>query len=360
MTQASSSWDGIVLGDATNAPYSSNEWAHLWAQLNGVGSLFPNYGVLSGTGDGTYDPLQPIASGASNVDVKVGAALVNGKLYETNAAVTLTVGANVSGNPRIDTVVLRADYVGQTVRPAILQGTPAVSPVRPTLTQNATTWEMPLADVAAANGFATITQADITDRRRFTHSTGAGWQPFAYPIGTNPADDHTSTISITANQAIAVPIQIAGNMLLDRLKILSASNVNSAIDWGLYIEDVNDGDDTYTTVRRVGGRVSGGATTAFTSATMIAIPATPPPIPLVPGVYWLAFKTSQNLQIGAKVTAAGGFNSGVASYMDNTAPGTLGQTLDFDPAAGWVANTTNDASLAIRLEGRIADQITAF
>lgn len=360
MTQTSSPWDGLLLGDATNAPYSSAEWSHLWALMHNVGSFFPNYGVLLGTGDGTYDPVQAIASGAANVDVKVGAALVNGKLYETDTAVTLTVAANASGNPRIDTLVLRADYVAQTVRPVIKQGTPAVSPVRPTLTQNSSLWEMPLADIAVANGFATITQSNITDRRRYAHSAGAGWLPYAYPVGTNPADDHAVTFAIAASNAIAVPFQVTGNMLLDQLNILAFTTVNAAMEWGVYVEDLNDGNNSATSVRRIGGRVSGAANIAFVSGSMIAIPATPPPIPLAPGAYWLIMRPDQNLSIGAKNTAASRFNKDTPSFFTASAPGTLGQTITLTTGGGWVANTTNDASLAIRLEGRVIDQVAAF
>src|SRR5688500_5163194 len=160
MTQTSAPWEGILLGDAADAPYSSAEWAHLWALLHGVGASFPNYGVIKGTGGGTYDPLQVTATSPASVTVEVqaGAALVNGRLYENTSAVTLAVSANASGNPRIDTVIMRVDYIAQTVRLVIKQGTPAVSPARPALQQDTSIWETPLADIAVANGFSTLTQ----------------------------------------------------------------------------------------------------------------------------------------------------------------------------------------------------------
>jgi hypothetical protein len=359
MTQTSAPWDGILLGDASAAPYSSAEWAHLWAQLHGVGSLFPNYGILPGTGNGTYDPLQVIATGASNVDVKIGAALVNGKLYETDAAVTLTVGANVSGNPRIDTVVLRTDYVAQTIRSVILQGTPAVSPVRPTLTQNATTWELPLADIAAANGFASITAADITDRRRFAHSTGAGWQPYAYPLNTNPNDPYTSAYIIVIGTGIALPITVAGNMLVQQLVVRARANASPLVTWGIYAQDLNE-DPTVKLVRRVGGRDT-ASTTAVTSGSSAAFPAIPAPFPLAPGAYWLVIKAaSANLTIGYTATAANDFNDGLNNLRINTAAPALGQTLDLTSVGGWVNAADTDDSYGIRLEGRVFGEATAF
>src|SRR5262245_16342459 len=133
MTQSSQPWEGILVGDASIAPYSSTEWAHFWALIHGTGTQFPNYGVLRGTGDGTYEPLfvkQTSVSSAA-VEVELGAALVHGRLYESTAAETLSIGANASGNARIDTVILRVDFTAQTIRLAVKQGTPAASPARP-------------------------------------------------------------------------------------------------------------------------------------------------------------------------------------------------------------------------------------
>lgn len=355
MTQTSSPWDGLLVGDAADAPYTANEWARLWAKLSGMNpTLLPNYGVLAATGDGTYPPLFTRAVSGATIETQIGAALVNGKLYENTAAVTLTVGANASGNARIDTVVLRVDYTAQTTRLVLKQGTPAASPARPSLTQSASIWEIPLADVAVANGFSSIAQTDITDRRRFVNTSYAGWQSVTYPVGTNPADDYANSASILANTAIAVPFIVTGNMLLDQLNVLSTVTVNSAINWGVYVEDVNDGAGVSKSVRRIGGRASGGATTSFSNGNMISIPATPPPIPLHPGAYWLILNTSQNISLGAKTPSASRFNKGKTAYLSlASSVGTMNQTVDL---SAWA--TANEQSLAIRMDGRVFDLTT--
>lgn len=362
MTQTSSPWDGISIGDAVDAPYSAAEWCAKWAKLSGAfKTRFPNYGVLAGTGDGTYDPLQPIASGGSNVDVKIGVALVNGTLYETDAAVTVTVAANAAGNPRIDTVVLRVDYTAQTCRVVLKQGTAAASPARPSLTQNTSLWEMPIADIAVANGFSSIVQRDVSDRRRFMHSAQDGWLPYAYPVCTTPADPHADSYSWNAGYALAVPVHLAGNMLLDQLNLLTFSNVNSVVDWGVFVEDLNDSANTNLTVRRIGGRdvVGLGTTTAFSSGSMVAVPATPV-LPLPPGMYWLIMKTSQNVSLGAKNPTASRFNAGTPNFFLNTTGAALPATQTINLMAGGWAQDTGGASLAVRLEGRVLDQSTAF
>ncbi|MES2405559.1 MAG: hypothetical protein V4567_14660, partial [Pseudomonadota bacterium] len=51
-------------------------------------------------------------------------------------------------NPRIDRVVLRADFVNNNIVLDVLQGTPAVSPAAPALTQNTSIWEISLAQMS--------------------------------------------------------------------------------------------------------------------------------------------------------------------------------------------------------------------
>lgn len=107
---------------------------------------------------------------AASVLVSPGSALVYGTEYQSDANVTLTIAPNGTGNPRIDTVVLTKDWVLQTVRLAIVQGTAGVTPAAPALTQVAgTKWQIPLADVAVANAFVTITNANITPRRAWAN-----------------------------------------------------------------------------------------------------------------------------------------------------------------------------------------------
>jgi len=356
MTQASSPWDGILLGDATAAPYSANEWAHFWALRHGVGATFPNYGILPGTGGATYPPLFVNAAGSANLNVNVGAALVNGKIYETDAAVGLVVGANASGNPRIDLAVLRIDYTAQTIRPVLKQGTPAASPTVPALTQSASIWEIPLAQIAVANGFSSIASTDITDRRRMANTTGAGWQPFAYPLNVNPIDPYTTGFILTNGFAMAMPIVITGNMLVERLMTIGRGANSPVVTWGLYAQDTNDGQTGEKTLRRVGGSET-SSTTSVTNGNPAFFPATPGPFPVAPGAYWLAVKASgANLTLGVFNAAANSFNSGAHNVLFNTSGVTLGQTLDL--VTNWSSFTPD--SYAFRLDGRVFGQSAAL
>lgn len=165
MAQTSRPWQGITPGDA--GAYSAQQWQILYENIVGYASARANVGILLGSGTQPNEPLrvQAQAVATAAIDILAGAALVQGIAYINTATVSPTIAANASGNPRIDTVVLRADYALQTVRLAVLQGTPAASPSVPALTQVANVlWEIPLADIAVANAFVTITNANITLR----------------------------------------------------------------------------------------------------------------------------------------------------------------------------------------------------
>lgn len=171
MTELSRPWQSTTPGDA--GPYSASNWQQLYRSALGLGASRANVGVLLGTGTQPSDPLRVQAKSVptTSIDVLPGSALIQGVAYINTAIVSFVIAANSSGNPRIDTVVLQADYALQTVRLAVKQGTPAVSPSAPALTQSTNVlWEIPLADVAVANAFVSITNANITPRYEWANA----------------------------------------------------------------------------------------------------------------------------------------------------------------------------------------------
>lgn len=351
MAQSSKPWDGTSVGDAIEAPYSSNEWAHIWNALHGIGSVFPNYGYIPGTGDGTYEPLQvrqtTIAS--ANVEIHIGAALVNGKLYESDATEQLAVGANASGNARIDTLVLRTDYTAQTIRQVIKQGTPAGSPVRPSLTQSASIWEIPLADIAVANGFSTIVDINITDRRRAIHATGAGWQPYVYGLGHIPNGAYNASGESVAG--LAIPISTTGNMMVKEMRFSPAETATRTIAWGIFVEDLNDEDAANAILRYVGGNLA-GTSVGLVSGVAAIVPANPSPFYLPPGSYWVL--------IDGLVTITsiipGTFDTNTNKALITTAGFVIDNNVDMDDN-GW---TGSSRSYAVRVDGQIFGEVVTF
>jgi len=358
MTERSRHWDGILIGDATLAPYSATEWADQERLEHGQGSLFPNYGILNGTGDGTYAPLaiQAKSPASSNIEVEVGAALVNGRLYENTAALTFTVGANASGNPRIDTVILRADFTAQTVRAVVKQGTPAGSPSRPSLQQDTSIWEIPLADIAVANGFTVINQTDITNRQRSVLDLYKGWQNLAYPLTYSTAINYDAATTAFApspgNQLVAVPILLVANMLVQDVTIRHIGGaITYVVDWAIYKQDTNDGQTAEKNIRAV---ATGGGSGSPAGTGNITINATPIPQVLTPGAYWLVLHNQGGSVGGILLGTNGGNNfdaSGAVGYYLGTQNivGALPQLLDMT-AVGWTAFV---GSLSVRLRGRV-------
>lgn len=174
MTEISRPWNGTVTGDA--GPYSDTDWQELYQAIIGFGANRANNGVILMSGAEPADGLKVTENSpnAANVLVASGAALVQGIAYLNDDTETLAIAANASGNARIDTVVLQADYALQTVRLAVLTGTPAASPVAPSLTQSAgVLWEIPIANIAVANGFTTIANSNITQRQEWVNAPPA-------------------------------------------------------------------------------------------------------------------------------------------------------------------------------------------
>ena len=129
-----------------------------------------------------------------SVDVAAGRAYVAGDeatyqgLYfvENRGVVNLAVSAADATNPRKDLVVLQVEdstYSGATdaASLAVVTGTPAASPVEPTVPDNALV--LALVDVAANE--TTILSADITDRRTNLASSLGGVTPTT--ASTRPA-----------------------------------------------------------------------------------------------------------------------------------------------------------------------------
>lgn len=171
MTENSRPWAGTVTGDA--GPYSDADWQQLYQHIIGLGGLRANVGPFLGSGAQPYEGLWVQAQNptTASIDVLSGSALVQGIAYLNDDTESFVVAANASGNPRIDTVVVQADYAQQTARLVLKQGTPAASPTPPSLTQTpGIMWEIPIADIAVANGFTTISQGNITPRQEWVNA----------------------------------------------------------------------------------------------------------------------------------------------------------------------------------------------
>lgn len=163
--------------------------------------------------------VQRGAGANKSVDVSAGRILLQGDFGENSTTKNLTIADNASGNPRIDRVVVRVTPATPTMELDILQGTPGAVPVAPTLTQLATVYEVSLAQIAVANGFASIVTANITSERAWgsTHAirpaATASATALPYPSYTAAAPMVILPVSGTTN-ITSIPIGPASTILI--------------------------------------------------------------------------------------------------------------------------------------------------
>lgn len=141
--------------------------------------MFRNFASgVNGSPAGTE--LKVSAGTGLQVSVALGQAMVRGHYYVSTAAELLTISTANPTNPRIDSIVLTLDPSANSIVLAVVAGTPAVSPVAPTLTQtDAGVYQMELAQVAVAAGAGTV--GTITDKRNFIGSRFGLWSTAGRP-----------------------------------------------------------------------------------------------------------------------------------------------------------------------------------
>lgn len=112
-------------------------------------------GDLQVTADGSSMDVS-VATGYSNVAGKVG-------YFDTVTSITLETANGVYD--RIDNIVVECNYTNREFTIKAVTGTPASSPVAPTLTRDSSAYQLCLAQVTVAAGAVTVSQANITDTR---------------------------------------------------------------------------------------------------------------------------------------------------------------------------------------------------
>jgi hypothetical protein len=174
--------------------------AHLTgASPSGTTGIAARPGVRYGVGS----PLLVAAASGMNVTVNAGFVFVQGSTSATagmytgclDTTGTLTVTTADAINPRIDNVIARFVDNGDGTSTGVVTlqaGTPASSPVAPTLPANS----LLLATIAVGAGVASIVAGNISDGRVYTVASG-GILPMANTTGgiTGPAGLYAHDLS---------------------------------------------------------------------------------------------------------------------------------------------------------------------
>lgn len=128
--------------------------------------------VSNGVYESVGGALQVLAGSGMTVNVQTGRAIINSKWLKNDAVLSLNITAAHAVLNRYTAVVLRLDIANRLVEITTKDGTPASSPVKPTMQNDNTMIELCLAYVYVGAGVTTISQANITDMRA---SSSCGW-----------------------------------------------------------------------------------------------------------------------------------------------------------------------------------------
>ena len=99
------------------------------------------------------------------VSVASGSANINGYSYENTESLVLDINASDGELGRIDSVIIRLDLTNRQITTMILEGSYSSDPSQPSITRNATIYDLRLANVSIPAGATRITAGMITDTR---------------------------------------------------------------------------------------------------------------------------------------------------------------------------------------------------
>jgi hypothetical protein len=133
------------------------EWRELFKFIRSPGVI-----VRGSIMDSKDSDLSVTAGTGLQIRISNGYAYIQGHLFKhMGSDYIMPISPNHSGASRIDTVVLRADFTGNSIAYAILENST-------TLIQNTTTWDVPLAQITVPAGATDASQFTIKDLREFS------------------------------------------------------------------------------------------------------------------------------------------------------------------------------------------------
>lgn len=128
--------------------------------------LFVGTGVVPGVEN---ELVCAKVAGTLDITVGAGGAIIGGRrvIVDATETVTLAVGGAL---PRIDIVCIESNNNTpyRNARLVVVEGTPAATPVAPTLTQTDAVYQLPLAQVPVAAGATNLNAAVLTGRHTYT------------------------------------------------------------------------------------------------------------------------------------------------------------------------------------------------
>lgn len=217
--------------------YGEQDFATVFSQVYGGNGVSNTNGVM---GDFKVEASQNMI-----LQVGTGFSVGRGFMYENAEALLLTHDIAEPTQDRIDRIVIQfnTDPNVRLFKTYIKKGTPAASPVAPTVTRTTYVYELSVAQVRIRAGKSFIAQADITDER--ANKTVCGYIPLhnllrgvvvdENGIVTMPNQSFVKTdgpvnIALSSDADHVLPIS---NVLFDKQKEISGGSFTAKSD-GIY------------------------------------------------------------------------------------------------------------------------------
>lgn len=151
----SSFFNAIIQNGVPDRLYKADMFASYFSSFIGNG-VFPNPSTN----------LQVVATDNNmTVRVKAGKAFINGYYYNNDDDLILTIDNADGILHRIDSIVIRLDFINREIKAYVKKGTFSNSPNKPELQRDDDRYELCLADIKINAGAIKITQSNINDNR---------------------------------------------------------------------------------------------------------------------------------------------------------------------------------------------------
>lgn len=156
-------FDANLVSGTYDRKYVSQDFADYFASFVGNGVF-----------GSQLDELMVVQSdpNAMSVTLKPGRAWINGRWYENDKDMVLTIGTANGTYARIDNVVIHWSKNDREIRAEVVEGIPGASPSAPEIRRTDDEFDLKLAEVKITAGALTITQANITDFRDNAEACG--------------------------------------------------------------------------------------------------------------------------------------------------------------------------------------------
>lgn len=340
----------------TSWPFDTQQVSEL--QWRRMGAIWRPTGVLRSANDvglsSGDNGLQPFGdSSGMQVKVRAGAAWVEGAYFRSDAEETIAISAAHGSLARKDLLVVRVDWANNNIDLAVKAGTPAASPVLPVVQQDASLWEIAIAEITIPAAATLIGAGDVADVRDFSDVIVVGGVQSPYMTNKSGStvdlgdvvvidSDNDSAFTLTTAAADLRVFGVAAQTIIN-----NAAGLINAIHGTLATVNCDTGAvgrgewlvSSATTKKAKGGgysRPSGGFAIALTSkaagsnGTVSAMLLPEPPLALAGTSSWVmaGFDTANSTNTQKFVHSTGVFSTvaGAAAVLAKRQTGGMGYT----------------------------------